>query len=119
MNRTNSAVDDLAERVLRRRGMTYPGPYILFLGAGCGRAAGVPDLSQLARTAMRLFGSPLPEGSSDDDVTAAFLDQIESLKPAHVARMLDRLFATTPVPTFYQYLAQLVRERFFPLILTT
>ncbi len=119
MNRTTTPVDDLAMRILKRSGMTSPGPYILFLGEGCARAAGVPELPQLARTAMKLFGSTLPEGSNDEKVTEAFFQQIQTMKPAHVARMLDRLFATTPIPTFYQYLAQLVRERFFPLILTT
>lgn len=114
----STPVDDLARRIHLRRESPYPGPYILFLGDGCARAAGVPDLPRLARMALRLSNVEMNEGS-DEEITARFREQIESMKPAHVARLLHRLFAATPVPTFYQYVAKLVRERFFPLILTT
>jgi hypothetical protein len=114
-----SQTDELAREILRRQGNPSFGPFVLFLGDGCARAAGVPPLPQLARMASGLLGWNIPPDATDENVELDFLSQIESMKPAHVARMLQRLFATIPLPTFYQYLGQLVRGRFFPLILTT
>lgn len=118
------SLDDLASRVYARRpqksgGSSGPPPYVLFLGAGCSSAAGVPSLQALAATAMKMFGIAAGGAVSDDDLVERFLDEISTMKKEHVARMVQSIFATIPVPSFYQQLAQLVRERFFPLIITT
>ncbi|HJW93235.1 MAG TPA: SIR2 family protein [Thermoanaerobaculia bacterium] len=126
----NSGIDDLAHRIYERRPQKSDAsspdaePYVLFLGDGCSEAAGVPKLPQLAARAMQMFGlaKSASGGSgttSEQDLVGPFLDAIASMKKEHAARMLQSIFASIPVPSFYQQLAQLIRERFFPLIITT
>lgn len=119
------SIDDLSARIRERSGIdspsSWPGPYILFLGEGCARAAGAPSRAAIAREALRLFGSevdrPLAD-EPDDVVFARFARQTEQLTPGQMGRMLRSLYSQIAVPSFYQYLALLVRERYFPLIMT-
>lgn len=122
----NPSIDELAERISERNGpdadSPWDGPYILFLGEGCAHAAGAPPRAAIARQALRTFG--LDRGlapddqASDESVFARFAAYTEKLSPDQLARMLRSLYANVAVPSFYQDLALLVRERYFPLILT-
>jgi hypothetical protein len=121
----NTSIDDLASRIRQRIGpgsqMGWAGPYILLLGEGCSRAAGAPSRPEIARQALKIFQFEpnLPEaGQSDDEVFALFEKHTQSLSSAQLGRLLRTLYARIAVPTFYQYLALLIRERYFPLILT-
>lgn len=123
----NPSIDDLAEHIRQRCGSDWPGPYILFLGEGCAIAAGAPSRVAIARQVIRTFTPPPglgletpPSGSdeSDDSVFARFAKLTEQLSPASLARLLRTAYTQVAVPSFYQYLALLVRERYFPLIMT-
>ncbi|HXH94793.1 MAG TPA: SIR2 family protein [Thermoanaerobaculia bacterium] len=122
----NVGIDDLTSRIYERRPQetdappSDTAPYVLFLGDGCSEAAGVPKLPQIAARAMQMFGlAKTATGSPHEELVGSFLDTITSMKKEQVARMMQMIFASIPVPSFYQQLAQLVRERFFPLIITT
>jgi hypothetical protein len=115
-------IDQLAEGIRERRAdsqTAWQEPYILFLGEGCGQAAGAPSRAAIARQALKTFGF---EGNASDlgdaDVFEKFTAHTSSLAPAQLGRMLRSLYAPVPVPSFYQYLAILIRERYFPMILT-
>jgi hypothetical protein len=123
----NPSIDNLAERIRQRCGSDGHGPYILFLGEGCAIAAGAPSRVAIARQALRTF-TPPPGGlkpppaesdEPDDSVFERFAKLTEQLSPASLARMLRTAYTQVAVPSFYQYLAMLVRERYFPLIMTT
>lgn len=68
---------------------------------------------------MQMFGIAKDSAPSNENLVERFLDATATMKKEHVARMLQSIFATIPIPSFYQQLAQLVRERFFSLIITT
>lgn len=122
---SSPSIDNLSARIRERSSIdspgSWPGPYILFLGEGCARAAGAPSRAAIAREALRLFGSEgdVPRPNEPDDVVfARFAKQTEKLTPGQMGRMLRSLHSQIAVPSFYQYLALLVRERYFPLIMT-
>ena len=119
------SIDDLADRIRRRTSEGSPdrwqGPYILFIGEALARAAGAPTREEIAREALRTFDFE-PESvakASAEEVLAKFAAHTDSLSRPQFVRMLRSLYARVPVPTFYQDLAPLVREGYFPLIITT
>lgn len=113
----NSGIDSLAKELRERR--EAMSPYILLLGEGCAAAAGAPSRVDIAREALRAF-DPLGGliGQSDEDVFLRFANHTRSLVPAQLGRMLKGLYSRVAVPSFYQDLALLIRERYFPLIAT-
>lgn len=120
----SASIDDLAEHLRQRntpgRQADGWGPYILFLGGGCSLAAGAPSTVEIARTALGTFGFETDSASLDDArVLERFEAHTSSLSSAQLTRMLQSLYARVAVPAFYQDLALLVRDRFFPLIITT
>jgi hypothetical protein len=116
-------IDQLAEGIRERRADSqnaWQEPYILFLGEGCAQAAGAPSRAAIARQALQTFGFEGNAGDLQDaEVFDKFASHTASLAPAQLGRMLRSLYAPVPVPSFYQYLAILIRERYFPMILTT
>jgi hypothetical protein len=118
--RADPTLDDLARRI-RSRCEDSGGPYVLLLGAGCGKAAGVPTLEAIARDALATFGYDTPPVLKDEPasvVLSKFAAHTEKLSRPQLSRMLRSLYARVPVPSFYQDLALMVRERFFPIIVT-
>jgi hypothetical protein len=125
----SNEIDRLAQNMAQRHKQSVaptpdaPESYILFLGAGCSRAAGVPSLLEIAKKEL----SRLPNGVgeialqflSDDDMLQTFYKQLEKLSPGYVFRILQSHYSNTPVPLFYQDLALLIRNRYFGRILTT
>jgi len=119
-------IDELTERLRSRNRPEskepWAGPYILFLGEGCARAAGAPSAADIAREALSTFGFETISSDSkatDEVLLARFAAHTSNLSRNEVARMLQSLYARVPVPSFYQDLALLIREHFFPLIITT
>ena len=97
------------------------GPYILLLGEGCARAAGAPSREDLARDALVTFKYEPPEawaGKSGEELVEQFSKHTSSLSSSQYGRMLRHLYAKVAVPSFYQDLALMIRERFFPLVVT-
>jgi hypothetical protein len=126
--RPSTEIDELAGRLRQRRqagpngGPDGPRPasYVLFLGGGCSAAAGVPTTVQLARRALETFRlETAPAKLPDDELVQRFYKHLERMSPAQVARMLQSLFASVPIPPFYLDLARLIRRGWFPQILTT
>lgn len=119
----NPGIDELASRI-RERSFGHPsqGPYILFLGEGCAAAAGAPSRVEVARRALRMLGSENESTQRDalpvDEVFRRFGQSAARLSSAQMPRMLRALYSGVAVPAFYQYVAMLVRERYFPLIMT-
>jgi hypothetical protein len=118
-------IDDLASRIRERLSPDSPnqwlGPYILFLGEGCATAAGAPSREAIARQALAMFAPDQDKPSPDEpahSIFERFAKHTASLSPASMGRMLRSLHAQVAVPSFYQHLAQLIREGYFPLILT-
>jgi SIR2-like protein len=115
------SLDDLARRV-RSRCDDSGGPYVLFLGVGCAAAAGAPSMEAIARDVLRTFGYDATPASADepfDHLLSRFAERTDKLSRAQLTRMLRSVYAKVPVPSFYQDLALMVRERFFPIIVTT
>jgi hypothetical protein len=117
-------LDDLAGRIRERLGpipSISRGPYILFLGEGCARAAGAPSREDLAREALKAFKYEPAEASKDKsgkELFEQFRAHTSSLSGSQFTRMLRSLYANVPVPSFYQDLALLIREQYFPLVVT-
>ena len=119
--RPDPSLDDLARRI-RSRCDTPGGPFVLFLGAGCAKAAGAPSADAIAREALKTFGydtTPAPIDEPLEMVLSRFAERTNKLPRQQLTRMLRSLYAKVPVPSFYQDLALMVRERFFPVIVTT
>lgn len=118
----SASIDELTHRMRERRGSELGvggRPYLLFLGEGCGHAAGVPPRATIARQAIRMLDAKAQtDGMSDDAVFDRFGELAASLSPSQVSRLLRTVFEQIAVPSFYQDLALLIRERFFPLVLT-
>lgn len=115
------SLDDLARRV-RSRCDNSGGPYVLFLGAGCAAAAGAPSTEIIVRDLLRTFGYDTTPASPDEPfehVLSRFTEHTNRLSRSQLTRMLRSVYAKVPVPSFYQDLALMVRERFFPIIVTT
>jgi hypothetical protein len=116
----NLTLDDLARRI-RARCDGGRGPFVLFLGAGCAKAAGAPSPEVIARQALATFGydtTPAPKDEPLEHVLSRFTEHTQKLSRSQMSRMLRSLYAKVPVPSFYQDLALTVRERFFPVIVT-
>ena len=117
------SIDDLARQLGARNGPHRNGgrgPFILFLGEGCARAAGAPSRVEAARQALAMLGPDraVAASASDDEVFRQYDDATRSLSPEQIARMLRAAFSRIAVPAFYVDLAAMVRERYFPLIIT-
>jgi hypothetical protein len=117
-------LDELAAGIRARVGPNPAvgrGPYILFLGEGCARAAGAPSREDLARQALTTFEYEPPEVSSrqsNEELFKQFTAHTSGLSQRQFARMLRQLYGGVAVPSFYQDLALLIREQYFPLIVT-
>lgn len=104
-----------------------PDTYILFLGAGCARAAGLPGIEEIMQRELSRDpesgsgGAPLPAYDPADPAGSLknFYKWLESMSPGHVLRLFHAHYAHTPVPLFYQDLALLIKSRYFNRILTT
>jgi hypothetical protein len=127
----------LALEMLERRDREPP---VLFLGAGCARAAGVPSLEQMA---FRVFSDyarrdrsilssdymsidyweslqDMPEDERDyGPLREAFFELMSGMSGMARYGMLKRFYGPIPVPRFYQDLARLVKDRYFSDVLTT
>ena len=115
------SLDDLARRI-RSRCDNSAVAYVLFLGAGCAKAAGAPSADIVARDLLKTFGYDTTPASKDEPpekVLSRFATHTSKLSRSQLARMMRSLYAKVPVPSFYQDLALMVRERFFPTIVTT
>jgi hypothetical protein len=117
-------IDELAAQMRERIGpnsSNWRGPYILFLGEGCAKAAGAPSREDLVREALKMFEYG-PDVGSDAASNQSLFDQFtahtSSLSSRQFGRMLHQLYANVPVPSFYQDLALLIREHYFPLVVT-
>src|SRR5262245_102028 len=117
-------IDELAAQMRERIGpnpSTWRGPYILFLGEGCAKAAGAPSREDLAREALKMFKyepDAVSSASSGKELFDQFTAHTSSLSTRQFGRMLRQLYANVPVPSFYQDLALLIRESYFPLVVT-
>lgn len=115
------SLDDLARRI-RSRCDDSAVPYVLFLGAGCAEAAGAPSADVVARDLLKTFGydtTPAAKDEPPEEVLSRVAAHTSKLSRSQLARMMRSLYAKVPVPSFYQDLALMVRERFFPMIVTT
>jgi hypothetical protein len=116
------SIDQLAAAMRRRcedRGGA--GPYILLLGEGCAEAAGVPSRAEVARRALAAYFEEPGEKLGrlgEDQLFDLYAKHTHGWRPSKLGRMLRSLYASVPVPSFYQHLASIVREGFFPIILT-
>ncbi len=117
-------LDELAAQMRERiapNPSTWRGPYILFLGEGCAKAAGAPSREDLAREALKMFNyEPVAVfgASRVKELFDQFTAHTSSLSSRQFGRMLRQLYANVPVPSFYQDLALLIREHYFPLVVT-
>jgi len=127
--RPSTEVQDLAARIAERHEPAGAPPFILVLGAGCAQAAGVSTPAEIARRTFdelyqrdpSLAAEWLPdrERASDEQVLLAFRDYMGSMSSARRYAMLQRFFASVPVPLFYQDLAVLLKAGYFKGVLTT
>lgn len=130
-------VKRLAERIAERRALGDP--FLLFLGGGCARAAGVPSLEEMAFKVLAdlferdpsMVADYLPEGASDllqdrpedqrdsERVLEAFFELMGDLSGGARYNVLKRLYGPIPVPRFYRDLADLLDDGCFSHVLTT
>jgi SIR2-like domain len=112
----------------RKEGNGGDGPFVLGLGSGCARAAGVPSVEEMARELFSNLKSATPDlaskylrgsGRNPERLKKAFYGLLRELAPAQRRALLLQFLASVPVPLFYQELAGLVQAGYFPLILTT
>ena len=113
----------------RDTGTSGPGPYTLFIGAACSRAAGVPSVDEIARQVFDdLFEHDpetarayVPEAQRSDRAapTSAFYQLLGALSNLERYSLLQSFYEDHPVPLFYQDLSRLVQAGFFRTILTT
>jgi len=106
-----------------------PNPFILLLGAGCARAAGVPAPAMVARQALEGLYKRDPETAAkyvpdmdqaqDSQMVRALLQFLGSMPGLQRRSVLNRLYGQLSVPLFYQELATLVQAGFFSRIATT
>ena len=129
----NSELDRLTKRMMQRQKVSTDDPsysdaqpYILFLGAGCSRAAGVPSIEQIAETELSHPdlasvdpSAPRYDANDKAGLLKNFYKWLETKSPGHVFRLFQAHYANTPVPLFYQDLALLIKNNFFNRILTT
>jgi SIR2-like domain len=112
----------------RKEGGANDGPFVLALGAGCARAAGVPSVEEMARELFSNLKNATPDlaseylrgsGRDPEPLTKAFYGLLADLAPAQRTALLLQFLESVPVPLFYQELAGLVQAGYFPRILTT
>ena len=97
-------LDDSARRI-RARCDAGGGPFVLFLGAGCAKAAGAPSPEVIARQALATFGYDTTPALKDEPLEhalARFTEHTQKLPRSQVSRMLRSLYAKVPIPSFYQ-----------------
>jgi hypothetical protein len=63
--RPDPSLDDLARRIGSRCD-DAGGPHVLFLGAGCAKAAGAPSPETIAREALKTFGYDTTPAEKDE-----------------------------------------------------
>lgn len=120
-------IDDLARELRDTAKGDEAGRFMLFLGAQCANAAGVPDTVTVARQVKELYGkapelassfSDSPETDPERDKTEYFAF-LSTLSSSQRFRMLQSFYANVPVPLFYQNLALLLRAGYFRRVMTT
>jgi SIR2-like protein len=103
-------------------------PFVLGLGSGCARAAGVPSVEDMARELFSNLKTANPDlastylpgsGRKPEALKKAFYSLLAQLAPAQRSALLLQFIASVPVPLFYQELAGLVQAGYFTRILTT
>lgn len=115
----------LAEEMIERRADDERGPFLLFLGKGCAHAAKVPDTVDIARQVLRDSSLPTEKYVKGLDrrfrkqVLQAFYDYVADLSGRERYDLLQRFYAKTAVPLFYQDLVRLIEAGYFLHILTT
>lgn len=129
----NNQLDHLTKMMMKRQNASAEDPlrpdaqpYILFLGAGCSRAAGVPSIEEIAERELSdpdlaSFDPNRPHFDHNDKAGSVqnFYQWLETKSPGHVFRLFQAHYANTPVPLFYKDLALLIKNKFFNRILTT
>lgn len=126
---------DLSRQLSKARDVGEP--YTLFLGSGCARAAGVPDLSEIA---MQFFTEELANEKSwaGDYMSSSILEEIRhdpiggrdilinsfyrmisKLSPPVRYSILQQYYGKIPVPEFYLQLARMIKDGYFAHIVTT
>jgi hypothetical protein len=124
---------DLAAQVAERR----QEPFILFLGAGCARAANVPSVRQMALKTFHDLFEKDPEDASqyisredylsirqhqaapDELLVDAFYWRLAGMSPMSRYTLLESFYADLPIPRFYQDIVRLARDGYFRHFLTT
>lgn len=106
-----------------------PNPFILLLGVGCARAAGVPAPVKVARQALEDLYRRDPETAAkyvpdmdhaqDSQLVRALVEFVLSMPGVQRRSVLNRFYGQLPIPLFYQDLATLVQAGFFSRIVTT
>jgi hypothetical protein len=122
---TGFTLKDLAERMSGRLS-SEDGPYILFLGKACARAAGAP-MERALSSLVKDFGESLKPGidvsvqveSGKLSIVDAVSQITAGMPPSLRYMLLQMFYNRLPVPLFYQDLAVLAKAGYFRGIFTT
>jgi hypothetical protein len=116
----NQEIDRLTDKMAQA-------PFILFLGAQCARAAGIPSVETMARQIVNLYdqdtrvagGAVASKEVDPKELMDHFYKMLEGMSDGMRYRMLQSFYQSIPVPLFYQDLALLIKKHYFIRILTT
>ncbi len=127
--RQNQDIMRLASQMSRQLEDDTEERFLLFLGQGCARAAGVPKPATIAHDVIHSLShldskwveQHLPdwEQASNEELVWAFNTLLGQMSPARRYSILDPHYRRIPVPAFYQDLAILVKTGYFDRVLTT
>ena len=116
----NQEIDQLTDKMAQ-------GPFILFLGVQCARAAGISSIETIARSVINLFDKNVPAAgyatavkeTNLEELMDTFYKLLEGMTDGMRYRMLQTFYQSIPVPLFYQDLALLIKKHYFSRVLTT
>jgi hypothetical protein len=129
----DSPLVELAERISKQR---HGRPFVLFLGTGCGRAAEVPTVKEIALSTFKDLAERgyrrekshlafedwevyASDPEADDTVLLEAFYRLLDESPSARYTLLETYYQELPIPHFYQDLARLARDSYFEHILTT
>lgn len=110
-------IDLLAEQIWHRK-MGHEAPYILLLGAGASIDSGSYSMQSIISDIAEKQGK-LPKDAPESEKLQAFYDIIKNMSNDNRYSILKHYFEGRTPSSGYQYLAKLIKSRYFKLIFTT
>jgi hypothetical protein len=116
---SRGTIKALANLLLARSGRPEESPFVLVLGAGASIRSGCPPMMEVVEQIIKKYGDDKTLSRSGEDQIEEFFSIMDGLGDLDLWLELDQLFTGARPSVGYERLAQLVKDGYFRVILST